>query len=74
MRQLILDTETTGLDYHKDRSIEVHVLNWLTTNIQRKDHNYYNNGVLISNQSEQLYLSNAFLRKFDSLTIQLIVL
>ena len=70
MRKLILDTETTGLDYQKDRIIECACLELVIDgqHTEKRFHSYYNlDGVLISNQSEQIHgLSNAFLRKFDS--------
>ena len=69
MRKLILDTETTGLDYQKDRIIECACLELVNDqHTEKRFHSYYNpDGVLISNQSEQIHgLSNAFLRKFDS--------
>ena len=69
MRQLILDTETTGLDYQKDRIIELACLEVVNNAYtERKFHQYYNpGGVVISEQSEEIHgLSNSFLRKFNS--------
>ena len=69
MRKLILDTETTGLDYQKDRIIELACLEVIDNEYtDRKFHQYYNpDGVVISEQSEEIHgLSNSFLRKFDS--------
>ncbi len=69
MRKLILDTETTGLDYQKDRIIELACLEVIDNEYtERKFHQYYNpDGVVISEQSEEIHgLSNSFLRKFNS--------
>ena len=70
MRKLILDTETTGLDYQNDRIIELACLELVENEYtERKFHQYYNpDGVVISEQSEEIHgLSNSFLRKFNSL-------
>lgn len=69
MRKLILDTETTGLDYSNDRIIELACLEIVDNEYtERKFHQYYNSdGVVISEQSEDIHgLSNSFLRKFNS--------
>lgn len=69
MRKLILDTETTGLDYQNDRIIELACLEVVNNEYtERKFHQYYNpDGVVISEQSEEIHgLSNSFLRKFNS--------
>ncbi len=69
MRRLILDTETTGLDYQKDRIIELACLEIVDNQYtEKKFHQFYNpDGVVISEQSEEIHgLSNSFLRKFDS--------
>ena len=69
MRKLILDTETTGLDYQKDRIIELACLEVIDNEYtDRKFHQYYNpDGVVISEQSEEIHgLNNSFLRKFNS--------
>jgi len=69
MRKLILDTETTGLDFQKDRIIELACLEVIDNEYtDRKFHQYYNpDGVVISEQSEEIHgLSNSFLRKFNS--------
>ena len=69
MRKLILDTETTGLDYQNDRIIELACLEVVNNECtERKFHQYYNpDGVVISEQSEEIHgLSNSFLRKFNS--------
>ena len=69
MRKLILDTETTGLDYQNDRIIELACLELVENEYtERKFHQYYNpDGVVISEQSEEIHgLSNSFLRKFNS--------
>ena len=53
MRKLILDTETTGLDYQKDRIIELACLEVIDNEYtDRKFHQYYNpDGVVISDAS-----------------------
>ena len=69
MRKLILDTETTGLDYQNDRIIELACLELVENEYtERKFHQYYNpDGVVISEQSGEIHgLSNSFLRKFNS--------
>ena len=69
MRQLILDTETTGLDYENDRIIECACLELVNNqHTEQKFHNYYNpDGVLISKESEQIHgLSNSYLTKYKS--------
>ncbi len=69
MRKLILDTETTGLDYDKDRIIECACLELINgQHTEERFHSYYNpDGVLISQQSEQIHgLSNGFLMKYKS--------
>ena len=69
MRKLILDTETTGLDYYKDRIIECACLELIDNqHTEKRFHNYYNpSGVIISQQSEEIHgLSNAFLTKYKS--------
>ena len=69
MRQLILDTETTGLDYENDRIIECACLELINNQLtEKKFHNYYNSdGVLISKESEQIHgLSNSYLTKYKS--------
>ncbi len=68
MRKLILDTETTGLDYENDRIIEVACLELFDDVITGNTfHKYYNPGeIIISDQAEQIHgLSNSFLRKFE---------
>ena len=43
MRKLILDTETTGLDYNKDRIIECACLELIDNqHTEKRFHNYYN--------------------------------
>ena len=69
MRKLILDTETTGLDYDKDRIIECACLELVNEqHTENRYHGYFNSdGVVISKQSEEIHgLSNAFLTKFKS--------
>ena len=73
MRQLILDTETTGLDYENDRIIECACLELINNQLtEKKFHNYYNSdGVLISKESEQIHgLSNSYLQNTRVLMIQ----
>ena len=69
MRQIILDTETSGLDFEKDRIIEVGCLE-LEDNIftGNKFHQYYNpDNLVISSESEKIHgLNNAFLSKFKT--------
>ena len=68
MRKLLLDTETTGLDYENDRIIEVACLELFDDVITGNTfHKYYNPGeIIISDQAEQIHgLSNSFLRKFE---------
>jgi DNA polymerase-3 subunit epsilon len=69
MRKLILDTETTGLDYQKDRIIELACLEVIDNEYTEiKFHQYYSpDGVVVSEQSEEIHgLSNSFLRKFNT--------
>ncbi len=69
VRKLILDTETTGLDYENDRIIECACLELINDHYtEERFHNYYNpGGVVISQQSEEIHgLSNAFLTKFKT--------
>ncbi len=67
VRKLILDTETTGLDFDKDRIIEVACLE-LIDNVYtgNKFHRYFSPGnITISQQSEEIHgLSNYFLKDF----------
>ncbi len=69
MRQIILDTETSGLDYDKDRIIEVgclELVNGIYTG--EKFHKYYKpENLIISSQSEQIHgLNNKFLSNFKT--------
>ncbi len=69
MRQIILDTETSGLDYDKDRIIEVgclELVNGIYTG--EKFHKYYKpDNLIISTQSEQIHgLNNKFLSNFKT--------
>ena len=68
-RKLILDTETSGLDFDKDRIIEIACLE-LVDNIftGKKFHQYFNpENVSISQESENIHgLNNEFLREFNS--------
>jgi len=68
-RRLILDTETTGLDFDKDRIIEVACLELIDDVFSgEKFHNYYSpENIIISKQSEEIHgLSNDFLKKYKS--------
>ena len=68
MRKLILDTETTGLDFEQDRIIEIACLELVDDMATgQKFHNYYSPGdIIISEHAEQIHgLSNSFLRKYD---------
>ena len=67
MRQLIIDTETSGLDFDKDRIIEVGCLELIDGVFTgNKFHQYYKpDEVVISSESEKIHgLSNQFLSKF----------
>jgi len=69
LRQLIIDTETSGLDFDKDRIIEIgclELINGVFTG--NKFHQYYKpDGVAISSESEQIHgLSNEFLSQFPT--------
>ncbi len=69
MRKLIIDTETTGLDYERDRIIECACLELIDNHYtEKRFHNYYNpDGVIISQHSEEIHgLSNAFLTKYKT--------
>ena len=68
-RRLILDTETTGLDFEKDRIIEIACLELIDDVFSGvKFHNYYSpENIIISKQSEEIHgLSNNFLKKYNS--------
>ena len=68
-RRLILDTETTGLDFDKDRIIEVACLELIDDVFSgEKFHNYYSpENIIINKQSEEIHgLSNDFLKKYKS--------
>ena len=68
-RRLILDTETTGLDFEKDRIIEIACLELIDDVFSgTKFHNYYNpENIIISKQSEEIHgLNNNFLKKYKS--------
>ncbi len=69
MRQIILDTETSGLDFEKDRIIELGCLE-LKDNVFTgiKFHKYYRpDNLVISSESEKIHgLNNAFLSKFNT--------
>ena len=68
-RSLILDTETTGLDFEKDRIIEIACLELIDDVFSgEKFHNFYSpENIIISKQSEEIHgLSNDFLKKYNS--------
>ena len=69
IRQIILDTETSGLDYEKDRIIEVGCLELIDGIFSgKKFHKYYRpEDVVISAEAEAIHgLNNVFLSKFPS--------
>ena len=69
MRQLIIDTETSGLDFDKDRIIEIGCLELIDGVFTgNKFHQYYKpDEIEISNESEQIHgLSNQFLSQFPT--------
>ena len=68
-RRIILDTETTGLDFDKDRIIEIACLELIDDVFSgERFHNYYSpENIIISKQSEEIHgLSNDFLKKYKS--------
>lgn len=69
MRQIILDTETSGLDFEHDRIIEVGCLE-LIDNVYtgKKFHRYYKpDNILITKESEEIHgLNNGFLSKYPT--------
>ena len=69
MRQLIIDTETSGLDFDKDRIIEIGCLELIDGVFTgNKFHQYYRpDEIEISSESEKIHgLSNKFLSKFNT--------
>ncbi len=69
MRKIILDTETTGLDFKNDRIIEIACLELINDSYTgKKYHQYFNPGeILISEQAEQIHgLNNKFLEKYKT--------
>ena len=69
MRQLIIDTETSGLDFDKDRIIEIGCLELIDGVFTgNKFHQYYKpDEIEISSESERIHgLSNEFLSKFST--------
>ena len=68
-RRLILDTETTGLDFEKDRIIEIACLELIDDVFSgKKFHNYYSpENIIISKQSEEIHgLNNDILKEYNS--------
>ena len=69
MRQLIIDTETSGLDFDKDRIIEVGCLELIEGIFTgNKFHQYYKpDEIEISSESEKIHgLNNKFLAEFST--------
>ena len=69
MRQLIIDTETSGLDFEKDRIIEIGCLELIDGVFTgNKFHQYYKpDEIEISSESERIHgLNNEFLSKFST--------
>lgn len=69
MRKVILDTETTGLDFEKDKIIEIGCVEIINDVPSGKTyHSYFNPGARqINMQAEEVHgLSNKFLEQFDS--------
>ena len=69
MRQLIIDTETSGLDFDKDRIIEIGCLELIDGVFTgNKFHQYYKpDEIEISSESEKIHgLSNKFLAEFPT--------
>ncbi len=69
MRKLILDTETSGLNFESDRIIEVACLE-LVDDVPSgvKFHKYFSPGdIIISDHAEQIHgLNNSFLKSFST--------
>tara|TARA_Y100001933_G_C18743361_1_gene456728 strand:- start:33 stop:698 length:666 start_codon:yes stop_codon:yes gene_type:complete len=69
LRQLIIDTETSGLDFDKDRIIEIGCLELIKGIFTgNKFHQYYKpDKIEISSESEEIHgLSNQFLEEFPT--------
>jgi DNA polymerase-3 subunit epsilon len=69
MRQIILDTETSGLDYENDRIIEVAGLELIEGVYSgKKFHKYYKpDDLIIKHEAEQIHgLNNTFLSEFPT--------
>ena len=69
MRQLIIDTETSGLDFDKDRIIEIGCLELIDGAFTgNKFHQYYKPDTIeISSESEKIHgLNNKFLLQFST--------
>ncbi len=69
MRQLIIDTETSGLDFDKDRIIEIGCLELIEGIFTgNKFHQYYKpDEIEISSESQKIHgLSNEFLAEFPT--------
>ena len=69
MRQIVLDTETSGLNYEKDRIIEIGCLELIDgIYTGKKFHKYYKpENIVISSEAEQIHgLNNSFFIKFST--------
>ena len=69
MRKLILDTETTGLDFESDRIIEIACVELFDDNPTGEVyHKYFSPGdIIISEHAEEIHgLSNKFLKDFET--------
>ncbi len=69
MRQIVLDTETSGLNYEKDRIIEIGCLELIDgIYTGKKFHKYYKpENIVISSEAEQIHgLNNSFLSNFPT--------
>ena len=68
MRKIILDTETTGLDFHKDRIIEIACVE-LVNDIPTGEvyHKFFSPGdIEISQEAQEIHgLSNEYLKDFE---------
>ncbi len=69
MRQLVLDTETSGLDFEKDRIIEIGCLEIINGEFSgKKFHKFYRpDNITISQEAEEIHgLNNSFLSKYPT--------